>query len=395
MREIRAGLCRRHQPAQGLPRARSSAHARTAGALRDGTGSADAGGLHHHPPRTPSPQGLRRHAGLQPGGLRALLRAEDSEAWLTGLRDAFAYFGGVPSRRAVRQRGRSSPSGMPTARASIAGIRPCGRSPTSMASAQGLPALPGQDQGQGRALQRLPEGQLRHAAGRHAQERWPGAGRAYRQCPYRALARGGGAPAHPWHDRRPAHRAPGRGAGECCCPCPNGNRRDHPCRLSHGAASCRSRACSIPLAVYDQLLEAGHEPPAPTHRRCAIPSSSSAIATDWPHLAQQVATQEGSFADFLEQLLSAETKARTERTRRPCSSWPPCRREDLEQYDFAFARGAPRAQLQELAGLSFIERAENIVLLGPSGVGKSHLAIALAYRAVMAGSRRASSVPPT
>src|SRR5204863_446313 len=33
----------------------------------------------------------------------------------------------------------------------------------------------------------------------------------------------------------------------------------------------------------------------------------------------------------------------------------------------------------------FIERAENIVFLGPSGVGKSHLAQALAYRAVMAG----------
>lgn len=36
-------------------------------------------------------------------------------------------------------------------------------------------------------------------------------------------------------------------------------------------------------------------------------------------------------------------------------------------------------------GLTFIERAENIVLLGPSGVGKSHLAIALAYRALMHG----------
>ena len=44
----------------------------------------------------------------------------------------------------------------------------------------------------------------------------------------------------------------------------------------------------------------------------------------------------------------------------------------LESYDFAFASGAPRQQIQELAGLGFVERSENVVLLGPSGVGKTH-----------------------
>jgi len=53
--------------------------------------------------------------------------------------------------------------------------------------------------------------------------------------------------------------------------------------------------------------------------------------------------------------------------------------------DFEFATGAPRAPLLELAGLAFIERAENLILLGPSGVGKTHLAIALGYLATQAG----------
>lgn len=39
----------------------------------------------------------------------------------------------------------------------------------------------------------------------------------------------------------------------------------------------------------------------------------------------------------------------------------------------------------ELAGLPFIERKENVVLQGPSGVGKTHLASALAHRVIMAG----------
>ena len=51
----------------------------------------------------------------------------------------------------------------------------------------------------------------------------------------------------------------------------------------------------------------------------------------------------------------------------------------LDQYDFSFATGAPRKQIMELASFGFVERAENMVLLGPRGVGKTHLAIALGY----------------
>jgi DNA replication protein DnaC len=111
-----------------------------------------------------------------------------------------------------------------------------------------------------------------------------------------------------------------------------------------------------------------------------------ALQVQWSALAQRVADTQGSFADFLLAGLESERAARQERVRQALlkiSSLPAIK--SLEGYDFTFATGAPKAQIQELAALSFIERAENIVLLGPSGVGKSHLAMAFAYRAVMAG----------
>ena len=110
------------------------------------------------------------------------------------------------------------------------------------------------------------------------------------------------------------------------------------------------------------------------------------IAAEWAPLAQHAARDEASFAEFLERLLIVESDARTERQRQTMlklATLPAIK--TLEQYDFAFASGAPRQQIQELAALSFVERAENVVLLGPSGVGKSHVAIAITYRAAMAG----------
>ena len=109
-----------------------------------------------------------------------------------------------------------------------------------------------------------------------------------------------------------------------------------------------------------------------------------AIPTVWPDLAKRHLEQEGTYADLVEALLHEELKAKQERSKATLLQFAGLPQiKTLEDYDFKYASGAPKAQIQELAGLSFIERAENIVLIGPSGVGKTHLALAYGYRAIM------------
>jgi DNA replication protein DnaC len=110
------------------------------------------------------------------------------------------------------------------------------------------------------------------------------------------------------------------------------------------------------------------------------------VAQEWPAFAQKNIDRNGTLGDFLEQVLKFEVHAREERRRQALlrtSGIPSIK--TLEQFDFKFGSGVPKAQVQELFSLVFVERQENIVLLGPSGVGKTHIASSLAYKAVQAG----------
>lgn len=57
----------------------------------------------------------------------------------------------------------------------------------------------------------------------------------------------------------------------------------------------------------------------------------------------------------------------------------------LEDFDFVFNPGIPKAKVLDLATCAFIDRHENVLLIGPTGTGKSHLAQALGHRACKAG----------
>jgi len=57
----------------------------------------------------------------------------------------------------------------------------------------------------------------------------------------------------------------------------------------------------------------------------------------------------------------------------------------LEDFEFAFNPKIPKSEIIDLATGSFIRKRENVCLIGPSGVGKSHIAQALGHRACLAG----------
>lgn len=111
-----------------------------------------------------------------------------------------------------------------------------------------------------------------------------------------------------------------------------------------------------------------------------------AVAEQYASLADEAARREASLAEYLGDVLRAELDIRQGRSRHTLArlaGFPAIK--TLEGFDFEFATGAPRQRLLELGGLAFIERRENVIFLGPSGTGKTHLAIALGYLATQAG----------
>ncbi len=103
-------------------------------------------------------------------------------------------------------------------------------------------------------------------------------------------------------------------------------------------------------------------------------------------VCEQAAKKQMDYKTFLAQALQTEYQGRFQRgieARLRLARFPWIK--TMDQFEFDFQPSLDRKQVRELAGMSFVERSHNVVLLGPPGVGKTHLAIALGVKAVEAG----------
>ena len=111
-----------------------------------------------------------------------------------------------------------------------------------------------------------------------------------------------------------------------------------------------------------------------------------AVAQRLDGILSQAARSEPTYLDFLDQILTEETEAKQKKRVAmgiQIAHFPALK--TLEEFDFKFQPSVDQKLVRELATGRFIAGAENVLMFGPPGVGKTHLAIGLGRAAVEAG----------
>lgn len=110
------------------------------------------------------------------------------------------------------------------------------------------------------------------------------------------------------------------------------------------------------------------------------------IADRWSALAEQASKDNVPYSQFLFSLLELEIIERQERTKNTLLRFAkfPCRK-TLDQFDFTAQPDIDERRIRELMNLSFLDAQENLIFLGPPGIGKTHLAVAIGMEAISKG----------
>jgi DNA replication protein DnaC len=112
------------------------------------------------------------------------------------------------------------------------------------------------------------------------------------------------------------------------------------------------------------------------------------IKEAYRHEAENAAKTKLGYQDYLQRLLEIEVLSKIERSinrKMQIAGFPQVKR--LEEFDFSYQPQINEKLIRELASLSFLEEAKNILFVGAPGVGKTHLATALGVKAVQARKR--------
>ena len=112
------------------------------------------------------------------------------------------------------------------------------------------------------------------------------------------------------------------------------------------------------------------------------------IADIYPQAIQKAQKHDWSHSRFFEYLIDAQVTAKMERAtqlRIRQARFPVIK--TIDAFDFNFPKKVPKQKVVQLFDMQFVREKKNVILLGPTGCGKSHLATALAYKACQEGIR--------
>jgi len=103
-------------------------------------------------------------------------------------------------------------------------------------------------------------------------------------------------------------------------------------------------------------------------------------------IAEQAEADKRSYLAFLDQLLEEEVAVKEKRrfqTAMKTAGLPTAK--SIDEYESSFHPQLNKKEIMALFDMEFIEKQENVIFLGPPGVGKTHLAISLAIKACSHG----------